>query len=54
MTDLKLRSQHPDTLRQLIESALSERLQSIEQGINKTKERLSAFETQYQLTTEEF
>jgi hypothetical protein len=54
MAELKLRSKYPDSLRQIIESALSERLHSIEVGINRTKERLQQFETKYQLLTEEF
>ncbi len=54
MAELKLRSKYPDSLRQIIESALSERLHSIEAGIKRTKERLQKFETQYQLSTAEF
>ncbi|NJK65334.1 MAG: hypothetical protein HC941_01265 [Microcoleus sp. SU_5_3] len=54
MAELKLRSKYPDSLRQIIESALSERLHSIEAGIKRTKERLHKFETQYQLSTAEF
>jgi hypothetical protein len=45
MAELKLRSKYPDSLRQIIESALSERLHSIEAGIKRTKERLQEFET---------
>ncbi len=54
MAELKLRSKSPDSLRQIIESALSERLNSIEAGIKRTKERLQEFESKYQLLTEEF
>ncbi|MEQ8385948.1 MAG: hypothetical protein RH949_26675 [Coleofasciculus sp. A1-SPW-01] len=54
MAELKLRSKDPDSLRQIIQSALSERLHSINAGIKKTQERLQAFETNYQLSTEEF
>ena len=54
MAELKLRSKYPDLLRQIIESALSERLHSIEAGIRRTKERIQEFETQYQLSTAEF
>lgn len=54
MAELKLRSKYPDSLRQIIESALSERLDSIEAGIKRTKERLQEFETKYELLTEEF
>jgi len=54
MAELKLRSKYPDALRQIIESALSERLHSIEAGIKRTKERLQEFEIKYNLLTEEF
>ena len=54
MAELKLRSKYPDSLRQIIQSALSERLHSIEAGIKRTKERIQEFETKYQLSTEEF
>lgn len=53
-TDLRLRSKHPDSLKQIIESALSERLSSIETGIKRTQERLKEFEHQYQLSTKDF
>ena len=54
MAELKLRSKDPDSLRRIIQSALSERLQTVTAGIKKTEERLQAFETKYQLSTEEF
>jgi deoxyribodipyrimidine photolyase-like uncharacterized protein len=54
MTELKLISKHPDSLKQIIQSALSERLHSIEAGIKRTEERLQEFETKYQLSTVEF
>jgi hypothetical protein len=54
MNELKLRSKHPDSLRQIIQSALQERLENIEAGIKRTEERLRHFENQYQLSTEEF
>jgi hypothetical protein len=53
-TELKLRSPDLNSLRQIIQSALSERLQSLEVGIKRTEERIKEFETQYQLSTEEF
>lgn len=53
-TDLRLRSKHPDSLKQIIESALSERLSSIDTGIKRTQERLKQFENRYQLSTKEF
>jgi predicted DNA-binding protein YlxM (UPF0122 family) len=54
MAELKLISKYPDSLRQIIQSALSERLHSIDDGIKRTEERLQAFEKKYQLSTEEF
>ena len=54
MAELKLRSKDPDALRRIIQSALSERLQTVTAGIKKTEERLQEFETKYQLSTEEF
>ncbi|MGK7892766.1 MAG: hypothetical protein AB4372_03730 [Xenococcus sp. (in: cyanobacteria)] len=54
MAELKLRSKDPDSLRRIIQSALSERLQSVIEGIKRTEERLQEFETKYQLSTEEF
>ncbi len=54
MAELKIKSKDPKSLRRIIESALSERLYSVQTGIKKTKERLLSFENQYQLSTEEF
>ncbi|MGK7886962.1 MAG: hypothetical protein AB4057_20330 [Crocosphaera sp.] len=54
MPELKIKSKDPESLRRIIESALSERLQSVKAGIKKTKERLLSFEAQYQLSTEQF
>ncbi|WP_236556865.1 hypothetical protein [Calothrix sp. PCC 7507] len=54
MAELKLRSKDPESLRRIIQSALSERLQSVTAGITRTEERLQEFETKYQLSTEEF
>jgi len=54
MAELKLRSKYPESLKRIIQSALSERLQSVKAGIKRTEERLEEFETKYQLSTEEF
>jgi hypothetical protein len=54
LTELKLRSSDLDSLRQIIQSALSERLQSLETGIKRTEARIKEFETQYNLSTEDF
>ena len=50
MAELTLRSKDPDSLRRIIQSALSERLQSVKAGIKKTEERIQEFETKYQLS----
>ncbi len=54
MAELKIRSKDPESLRRIIKSALSERLQSVQVGIEKTKKRLLKFETKYQLSTSDF
>jgi hypothetical protein len=54
MAELKLRSKNPESLKRTIQSALSERLQSVNAGIKATQERLQEFESKYQLSTEEF
>lgn len=54
MTELILRSPDKTSLKQIIESALSERLNHLERGIKIAQERINQFETQYQLSTAEF
>ncbi|MGK7925363.1 MAG: hypothetical protein AB4290_08975 [Spirulina sp.] len=54
MAELKLRAKDSESLRRIIQSALSERLQSTIAGIKRTEERIQAFEMKYQLSTEEF
>jgi len=54
MIELTLRSPDNVSLKQIIESALSERLYNLEQGIKRSEERITEFETLYQLSTEEF
>ncbi len=54
MAELKLRTKNPESLKRIIQSALSERLQSVNAGIKATQRRLQEFETKYQLSTEEF
>jgi hypothetical protein len=39
MSELKLRSKDPYSLKQIIQSALLERLHSVEAGIKRTEER---------------
>ncbi|MGB3513002.1 MAG: hypothetical protein WBA93_28070 [Microcoleaceae cyanobacterium] len=54
MAELKLRSKDPDSLKRIIQTALSERSESVKAGIKKTEERLQEFETKYQLSTDKF
>jgi hypothetical protein len=43
-----------ESIKPLVESAIQERLKTLAFGINRTRERLAAFEKQYGMTTEEF
>ena len=54
MTALTLtsRGQHP--LRPLIEAAIYNELRLLQAGIERTEDRLRAFETQYSLSSQEF
>jgi len=54
MAELKIRSKYPDSLKSIVESALAEKLRSLEAGISRTEERIREFEAKYQLSTEEF
>ena len=54
MAQLTLSASDPESLRQIIQSALSERLHSIETGIQRTEARLQEFEHKYQLSTAAF
>ncbi|MGB3205831.1 MAG: hypothetical protein WBB28_12645 [Crinalium sp.] len=54
MGELKIICEHPESLRQLIEEVVMQKLRSLEDGINRTQERLKEFENKYQLSTEEF
>jgi len=54
MNELKLVSQYPGAIRPLVESALTAALHDTELGIQKTEQRLQAFESKYQMPTEDF
>lgn len=54
MIELKLRGKNEASIKQIITSALSERLRGINEGIEKTKKRLKELETQYNLSSQEF
>ena len=51
---LKLRSSQPASLKEMIKNDLSQRLQNLETGLQKTQTRLQQLETQYQWSTEKF
>ena len=54
MAELKLRSKDPDSLRRIIQSALSERLQSVKAGIKKTTEELEFAIKKLALSSKDF
>ena len=54
MGELKIICEHPESLKDLIEEVVAQKLRSLEDGINRTQERLKEFEAKYQLSTEEF
>ena len=54
MGELKIICEYPESIRQLIEEVVTQKLRSIEDGLHRTQERLKEFETKYQLSTEEF
>ena len=54
MNELKLRSNHPESIKEMIEIDLAKRLQSLEKGLELTQTRLKHFEAQYQWSTENF
>ena len=50
MAELKIICEDPETLKQLIEEALSERVASLKDGIQRTEERIKEFEKKYQMS----
>ena len=54
MAELKIICEYPDSVKQLIEEAVSKRMASLEDGIRRTEERIKEFEGKYQMSTEEF
>ncbi|MGD1701543.1 hypothetical protein [Dapis sp. BLCC M229] len=54
MSELKIKCQHPESLKNTIENMISDRVKSLKSGIAKTKKRLLEFEEKYQLSTQEF
>ena len=54
MNLIKVRSSNPDFLKELIQTEITNRLQVIETGIQKTQEKLKKFEEKYELTTSQF
>lgn len=54
MAELKIICEYPETLKQLIEEEVAQRLRSLEDGIRRTEERIKEFESKYQMSTEEF
>ena len=54
MAELKIICEYPDSVKQLIEEAVSQRMASLKDGIRRTEERIKEFESKYQMSTEEF
>ncbi len=54
MTEVKLKSRYPEAIKQIIKTALRERLSEITQGIKRTQSRIQEFENKYHLSTEQF
>jgi hypothetical protein len=54
MSELKLTSRHPGSIKSLVEGAISATLRSTEAGIQTTEQRLQEFEQKYQIPTAEF
>lgn len=54
MPELKIKCQHPESLKNTIENMISDRVKSLKEGIAETKKRLLEFEEKYQLPTQEF
>ncbi len=52
MPEIKIRCQHPESLKIFLKAAVEKELQSLSDGIERTKQRLHKFETKYQLSTE--
>jgi len=51
---IKLRSNYPASIKEMIQSDFAKRLQSLELGLQKTQTRLKHFEAKYQWSTETF
>lgn len=47
-------TESPVSIKPLLESDIRGKLKMLQHGINRTRERLAAFEKQYGMTTEEF
>jgi hypothetical protein len=54
MAELTLISQDSESIKPLVEGAISEALRLTESGIQRTEQRLQEFEQKYQLSTQEF
>ncbi|MGB3513604.1 MAG: hypothetical protein WBA93_31240 [Microcoleaceae cyanobacterium] len=54
MPELKIKCQHPESLKKIIENIIYDRVKSLKEGIAQTKKRLLEFEEKYQLSTQQF
>ncbi len=49
-----LTTESSESIKPLVEAAIRDKIKLLTVGINRTRERLSTFEKQYSMTTEEF
>ena len=54
MVEITLRSSRPYALRELVTGALANETRLLQAGIQRTQERLAAFEAEHHMTTAEF
>jgi tRNA U38,U39,U40 pseudouridine synthase TruA len=54
MAELKIRCDDPDSVKLLVETAITRQLTQLNNGIRQTEEQLKAFEVKYQMSTKDF
>ncbi len=54
MAELTIKCDDPDSVKLLVETAVTRQLKQLNDSIQQTKERIENFEAKYQMSTEEF
>jgi uncharacterized coiled-coil DUF342 family protein len=54
MAELTIKCDDIDSVKLLVETAITRQLKQLDDGIRETKEQLKAFEVKYQMSTKEF